>query len=305
MEQTDIAPDDKLGIIRVELGDTQKESTPETLKEISNLLDYMDASFGTDDDHIHRDIATLRHYYCTLTPEKRAELAEKLKGSDVHQGVANRLFIIYMNACAEPMRDNNGNLRIRGGTPRFSDIIGYMSCYHGGESDGFIRFVQVFIAQAHRQKGIAKNALRQVAHDLQNESTASLPLFVVDVPLSVPALRLFLSCGFQLSRDPETLPQAPLSFVEGLALGEKMGKALVAHKENATDFPFGEYESLFLLDGIPAYRMILIPYLCHACKKRDVPLQRCTRCNAALYCSIECQKVARRAHKRYCFAGRA
>ena len=65
----------------------------------------------------------------------------------------------------------------------------------------------------------------------------------------------------------------------------------------ASCLKFDERVCALLKDGVP--KPDTRPK-CGGCGKRSTTLKKCTRCQKAAYCSVDCQKASWKTHKRYC-----
>lgn len=334
-------PVGRFGVIHLQLA--PEIQTDEQRNEINELLLWL-MSLCSEQERVDRSPdGTIRHLsmihsYYNSTEDRRALIDQELRKSGLDHSVENMIRIVYRNAdkptkvlpvLSEETPDDPKQAQaeieamgqaLAGGTPQYSDIIGFMSYHYDPFQEVSDLFVgHVFIAETYRQQRVCGSMLRNLissfAHAGVGGDNHATPLFKVDVPAgNKAALKLFMSAGFRFSRQPEDgekkkdgKPSLCIERTE--VMDDIIRKSVNPDDTEAAELVYTLAEHYYMYNvDTDSYRMTHVLACCHACKSTDVPaekLSRCTRCYAALYCNAACQKLDwRQRHKQYCHAFR-
>src|ERR1700742_1332041 len=187
----------RFGIIRIDLVPDQQEDKQK--EEINSIIIWL---ISLCSEKEKKEIngpgynLTAIHTYYNATKEIRDKISNEIESSGIDHGVENSLYIIYRNAKELRHEDDDEDKPLVGGTPNFFDIIGFMSCYFEKDS---IYIGYIYVIEKYRKQGVCKTVIRNLLTTLHT-GFGFIPLIKTDVIARIPAIKLFLKCGFVFSR---------------------------------------------------------------------------------------------------------
>lgn len=259
-------------------------------------------------------------YYFNAPIERRTQINDEIRNSNIPHGVENNVYIIYRNATPlelpiitpdevkkeKEQEEEEEDQDIpktypTGGTPKYSDLIGFVSFYYKREQP-YVYIGHVYMYPKYRNQGVCKTILQDLLRSFSTDKNAIVPLFKADVSNDIRCLKLFITCGFEFSR----LNYAELSLVESKELGKTLFNEVIdaIRCNNLNRVQRSKYTDKIYDKRNRTYSMCYITPCCFECKKRNVQLQFCSKCKSVQYCSIDCQKKNRSIHKPVCSVGR-
>ena len=347
MEPADKAqkqPVGRFGVIHLQLA--PEIQTEEQRAEINDLLLWLMSLCNEKERADQSPEGTIRHLtaihcYYNSTEDRRALIDQELRKAGLDHGVENMLRVVYRNA-AKPATDvptlseqtptdplqaqaeiDAMGKALAGGTPQYSDIIGFMSYNYDPFQDVSDLFIgHVFITEPYRKQRVCgamlRNLISSFAHSGVGGDNTATPLFKADVPAgNKAALKLFMSTGFRFSRQPvgghdpaDKDAKQPLRIEQAEVMDDIIRKSVNSSIASPGDteaselvFTLAEHYHMYNVDT-DSYRMTHVLGCCHTCKSTTVPLEklsRCVKCHAALYCNAVCQKADwKQRHKLHC-----
>lgn len=277
----------KVSIIEITL--TPESQSEEAQQEVRILLDHFAALQTKETGRVSETITILRDYYA-LSPELRLTARNKVEGANLGYGIDTHMHVIHKVSYTDIKEGKNL------ATTRYENIVGYVAYYDDGNAHNPVIFIgDRYVTTEYNDKGFFRGVLRNTMASLQSR----MPLYKTDILInSMDDIRLFVSLNFFFLRPHNT---QEVSITEARELSDSMIER-VRNTESESlcvttlvdEYPklFDETYKLFLMARITPY--------CHTCAKSDVPLSRCTGCHSVVYCSTDCQRKARRTHKKVC-----